>query len=94
MYVLRVVHQLHLCNTYTHTTTIHTPPPPPPQQQQQVAAGVRTVEHITRDTADVTAQRAAVMQAAPELVALAEELQGCMGELRSRIGPLVQEVWI
>lgn len=55
----------------------------------QAAAGV---ERINRDGADVAAQREAVLRAAPELEALAKELTDCMRELRSKVGPLMQEV--
>ena len=52
------------------------------------------VEEVARDLAGMSAeeQRAAVMADAPELAALLADLQGCLAEVRGRVGPLLQEV--
>ena len=37
---------------------------------------------------------AAVMADAPELAALLSELQGSLAEVRSHVGPVLDEVWL
>eukprot|EP00873_Tetraselmis_striata_P000222 jgi/Tetstr1/420486/TSEL_011599.t1 len=64
--------------------------------EQQVAKGGKApgVERIVADPASLTdgERRAWVTANAPELLALLQELQSHLGELRYRIGPLLEEV--
>ena len=67
----------------------------PLQAQQAGASGAGVaVEEVARDLAGMSAeeQRAAVMADAPELAALLADLQGCLAEVRGRVGPLLAEV--
>ena len=68
-----------------------------PSRSQSTAgqAGARVeVEAVARDLGGMSAeeQRAAVMADAPELAALLADLQGCLAEVRGRVGPLLREV--
>ena len=61
---------------------------------KQAGGGGVAVEEVARDLAGMSAeeQRAAVTADAPELAALLADLQGCLAEVRGRVGPLLQEV--
>lgn len=52
------------------------------------------VERLERDAEGLTDEqrRAAVMADAPELAALLSELQGSLAEVRSHVGPVLNEV--
>ena len=54
-----------------------------------------TVERLERNAGGLTQEQrmAAVMADAPELAALLSELQGSLAEVRSHIGPVLNEVW-
>ena len=64
------------------------------QAQQAADRGGVEVEEVAKDLAGMSAeeQRAAVMADAPELAALLADLQGCLAEVRGRVGPLLKEV--
>ena len=53
-----------------------------------------TVEHLKRDAGGLTQEQrmAAVMADAPELAALLSELQDSLAEVRSHVGPVLNEV--
>lgn len=67
-------------------------------QADAVASGggpaVATVERLERDSGGLTDEQrmAAVMADAPELAALLSELQGSLAEVRSHVGPVLNEV--
>ena len=50
------------------------------------------VERITRGGELTAEQKAAILEDAPELAALLDELKSSLVEVRSRVGPLVREV--
>ena len=51
------------------------------------------VERISREAGELTAeQREALLEDAPELAELLQELRGSLSEVRLRVGPLIKEV--
>ncbi len=73
------------------------PPAVLPSAGQAAAVGKVRVERIARGDANGPGQnaeeaRAIVERDAPELLALLDELKDSLGELRSRLGPVLQQV--
>jgi hypothetical protein len=60
----------------------------------QGAKGGMAVERVGKDVSALSAaeRAAAALRDAPELLVLLGELRGCLGEVRSRLGPLLKEV--
>lgn len=62
--------------------------------QANGAPQAATIERLERDASALTDEQrlSAVMADAPELAALLSELQGSLAEVRSHVGPVLQEV--